>query len=162
MHNPFPLYSERLLTSLIKSGHKYFVRQTYKRGINPFNENQKGSFLISHYNDLNKANIHFEALEHDKNRFLYDISKPEHLERLKAASVQPTGYMVYAPLLQQEWKPTPQVAEKIRKYIDYKLKWKPGRNDTVRSNLFLQFGELYLTLKFRIHEVKVPLIEIEN
>jgi hypothetical protein len=162
MHNPFPLYSERLLDALIKAGHKYFVRQTYKRGFDHFDTEQRGSFLITHYNDLNKANIHYEALTNDGNRFLYDISNSEHLEKLRVASRQPVGYKIYTPLLQQEWKPSPQIAQGIRRYIDYKLRWKPAREETVQTNLFTQFGELFITLKFRIQEVKVPLADIEK
>src|SRR4051812_15028950 len=126
MHNPFPLYSQRLLDALIKAGHKYFVRQTYKRGINDFDTEQKGAFLISHYNDLNKATVHYEALKNDANRFLYDISNTEHFKKLKTAAEQPAGYKIYAPLLQQEWKPTEQIAKNIKSYIDYKLQWRPG------------------------------------
>jgi hypothetical protein len=162
MHNPFALYSNRLLDALMKAGHKYFVRQTYKRGVNQFDTEQKGAYLISHYNDLNKATIHYEALANDGNRFLYDISNTEHLEKLRLAAQQPAGYKIYTPLLQQEWKPTEQIAKKIRSYIDYKLHWRPGRSETVHTNLFTEFGELFITLKFRIYKEKVPLSDIEK
>ena len=162
MHNPFSLYSERLLNALLNAGHKYFVRQTYKRGLDHFDEQQKGAFLISHYNELNKATIHYEALVKDGNRFLYDIEKPEHIEKLRIASKQPEGYKIYSPLLTQEWTPSNDMRQKIRRYIDYKLKWRPSREETVATNLFIEFGELFITLKLRSYNEKVPLSDIER
>src|SRR3954467_2064406 len=162
MHNPFPLYSQRLLDALIKAGHKYFVRQAYKRGINHFDSEQKGAFLISHYSDLSKAQQHFDALKDEEKRFLYDIANTEHLEKLKSAAQQPAGYKIYAPLLLQEWKPSRDIAEKIRAYINHKLRWRPGREETIHTNLFIQFGELFITLKFRGYNEQVPLHDIEN
>lgn len=162
MHNPFQLYSPQLLHALLKAGHKYFVRQTYSRGLAHFNEEQKGAFLISHYSDKSKAQIHFEALKNDGNRFLYDTFEKGHLEKLQTAATQPTGYKIYAPLLLQQWKPSDIMAGKVKIYIDHKLKWRAGRGDTVKTNLFIQFGEIFIALKLGIHEVKIPLSEIER
>jgi hypothetical protein len=162
MHNPLQLYSPRLLNSLIRAGHKYFVRQTYKRGVNHFDAEPKGAFLISHYNDLSKAQQHYDALKDEEKRFLYDISNTEHLEKLKATAQQPTGYKIYTPLLLEEWKPSRDMAEKIRAYINHKLRWRPGREERVHTNLFLEFGELFITLKFRGYNEEVPLSDIEK
>lgn len=162
MHNPLVLFSTDLLNSLIKTGHTCFVRQTYKRGIDHFDEKQKGAYLFSHYNDISKATMHYESLNMDANKFLYDISKREHLEKLKVAANQPEGYKIFSPLLQQEWEPSDIMKGKVRRYIDQKLKWHPGSNDMVRTNLFIQFGELFITLKLGIREIKVPLSDIER
>jgi hypothetical protein len=32
----------------------------------------------------------------------------------------------------------------------------------LKADLFVQFGELFITLKYGIHEVKIPLADIEN
>jgi len=162
MHNPFQLYSSELLDSLIKAGHKYFLRQTYKRGKDHFDETTKNAFLITHYNDLNKARIHFEALSNDGNRFLYDISNDQHLLKLKTAASQPEGYKIFTPLLLEPWQPSDTMKGKIRRYIHQKLNWNPSVSDTVHSNLFTQFGELFITLKFKRQEIKIPLTDIER
>jgi hypothetical protein len=162
MHNPLVLFSTELLNSLIKTGHAYFVRQTYKRGVDHFGEKQKGPYLLSHYTDISKATMHYESLNMDANRFLYDISKQEHLEKLKVAAGQPQGYKIYIALLQKEWTPSDIMKGKVRRYVDQKLKWHPGRNETVKTNLFIQFGELFITLKLGIREIKVPLSDIER
>jgi hypothetical protein len=65
-------------------------------------------------------------------------------------------------VLLEEWKPTPKIAQAMKRYIDNRLNWRPGRNDTIGAELFLQFGELYITLTYRKSVVKVPLLEIET
>lgn len=162
MTNPFQLYTTELLQALIKSGHKYFVRQTYKRGIDHFDNGAKKAFLISHYNDISKAKMHHEALTLDGNRFLYDVSNGENLDKLKIAAAQPVGYKIYTPMLSNPWVPSDVMKGKVKRYIDQKLKWSLGRNDTVRTNLFTQFGELFITLKLGINEIEIPLSEVER
>jgi hypothetical protein len=161
MHNPFQLYSPQLLDALLKAGHTHFVRQTYKRGLDHFDPLLKGSFLISPYNEAAKANMHYEALVNDGNRYIYNITIQEHLEKLNIAVNQPEGYKIFAPLLPREWKPSDIMAGKIRIYVSRVLKWQPGKQG-VHSDLFLQFGELFITLKSGIHEVKIPLSDIER
>lgn len=162
MHNPFVLLSTRLLEALIKAGNTFFVRQTYKRGKNELNPLNKAAFLITHYTDYSKAKTHYDALHNDPNRFLYNIEEPEHYEKLLVAATQPAGFHIYSPIIQQRWKPTPPIAAKIRRYINEKMSWTPGRNDVVKADLFVQFGELFINLKYGIHEVKLPLADIEN
>jgi len=162
MHNPFVLLSSRLLESLIKAGNTFYVRQTYRRGKNELDPLNKAAFLISHYSDYSRAKTHFDALDNDPNRFLYNINEPEHFEKLSRAATQPDGFKIYSPLIQQPWKPTPVIAAKIRAYINEKTNWTPSRNDSVKADLFIQFGELFINLKYGIHELKIPLVEIEN
>jgi hypothetical protein len=162
MHNPFVLLTTRLLESLIKAGNHFFVRQTYKRGKNELDPLNKAAFLFTHYTDYSRAKTHYDSLDNDPNRFLYNINEEAHYQKLFIAAGQPEGFKVYSPIVQQTWKPTAPIATKIRNYIDQKLNWTPGRNDGVKADLFVQFGELFITLKYGIHEVKLPLADIEN
>ena len=162
MHNPFVLLTTRLLESLIKAGNLFFVRQTYKRGKNERDPLNKAAFLFTHYADYSRAKTHYDTLENDPNRFLYNITEEEHYRKLFIAAGQPEGFKVYSPIVQQAWKPTAPVAAKIRNYINQKLRWTPARQDGVKAGLFVQFGELFITLKYGIHEVKLPLADIEN
>ena len=163
MHNPFVLFDRRILEHQVKSGHRYYVRQTYPRGVNHSDTCQKAAFLITHYTDQSHAKIHLAALTKDANAFLYDISNAEHYKKLEIAAEQPAGYKIFAPILaQKQWRPSEQMRGKIKRYIDDKLHWKPERQSTVNSDLFLQFGTLFITLKFGTHEAKIPLSEIEK
>lgn len=162
MHNPFTLYTPLLLNGMLKAGHRYFVRQTYKRGMDHFDEIKNTAFLISPYPDESRAMMHYDALKNDGNRFLYSVLNTDHLEKLNIAVTQPAGYKIYAPLLPGPWKPSDIMAGKIRRYIDHVLHWHLSRKEGVRSNLFIQFGELFITLRSGKHEIKIPLSDIER
>ncbi|MBO9198878.1 MULTISPECIES: hypothetical protein [Niastella] len=162
MHNPFVLLTTRLLESLIKADNTFFVRQTYPRGKNLLDPLNKAAFLFTHYTDYSRAKTHYDALDNDPNKFLYNINEPEHYEKLFIAAGQPEGFHIYSPLVPQPWKPTAPIATRIRNYINQKMNWNPGRSEGVKADLFVQFGELFITLKLGIHEVKLPLAEIEN
>lgn len=162
MHNPFVLLSARLLDSLLKAGNNFFVRQTYLRGIDEKNEHIKAAFLLTHYNDLISAETHFFALQNDPHRFLYDAANPAHYNKLTIAAAQPVGYKVYSPVMLHAWKPPAPMAQQIRQYISEKMNWTPARADSVKADLFTQFGELFINLKFKNEELKVPIEEIEK
>jgi hypothetical protein len=163
MHNPLVLFDQRTLTALKEAGHLYFVRQSYPRGIDHTNENQKGAYLITHYREEAKAQIHFDALGRDKGRFLYDLSNADHLQKLTKAAEQPEGYRIFAALLREKkWQPGNDMKGKIKRYISTKLDWKPKGSDTVNTNLFFQFGELFITLKWGSHKAKIPLSDLER
>jgi hypothetical protein len=162
MHNPLLLFTTKQLHALIMAGKCYFVRQTYKRGIPVGYEGIKGAFLLTHYEDLSRAQVHYDAIAADPNRFLYDSSKAEHFKKLENAATQPKGYLIYEALLQDVWKPGQKVAAQINRFINTTLPWKPGRNDGVNAKIFLQFGVLFITLKYRDEEIKVPFSEIEK
>lgn len=162
MHNPFGHLSIKLLTALIDAGHRYFVRQTYQRGLNPFDESQRAAFLFTHYNNLPVAQRHYNFLHHDANRFLYDSHNAEHLAKLETASKQLPGYPVFTPLLDKPWTPSEKMSELIRRYISLYLDWKPAREESVKADLFTEFGELFVNLKYRTNEIRVPLADIEK
>jgi hypothetical protein len=162
MHNPFVLFSPKLLDALIKSGHGWFVRQTYRRGMGPFDSALKDAFLISHYPDQTKATVHFEALGGDPHRKIYAVADPIQSQQLYTAAGQPPGYKNYSPLLPKEWRPSYPMGQKIRRYLESQLHWKPGRTGQVQAKLFTQFGELFIILKYQLQETKVPLQDIEK
>ena len=162
MHNPFGHLSIKLLHALINGGNRYFVRQTYKRGLNPFDPTQKAAFLFTHYADLPTARMHYNFLHHDPNRIFYDSMKSEHFAKLEIAARQVVGYPVYTPLLEKPWEPSEKMSELIRRYIRSHLSWTPAREESVKADLFTQFGELFVNLRYRSQETKVPLADIEK
>lgn len=178
-HNPLTLFTSQLLAVHLQSGNRYFVRQTYERGLtksqpltttlkNPTHQQAntappKAAFLISEYTELSRAKIHLAELENDAQAYLYDAEDPEHLRRLHIAASQPAGYAIYAPLLaMRQWKPSDALKAKIKSYIETRLKWKPRGSDEIGAELFLQYGELFITLKFGRDHAKLRLIEIEK
>ena len=90
MHNPLYIFTREVLDELLKTGHRYFVRQHYARGID-HTADLKGSFLISHYEEQGHADIHYKALTSDIFRFFYDAENPEHLLKLPYTSQWKNG-----------------------------------------------------------------------
>lgn len=163
MFNPLYLFNKDLLQKLIEKKNRFFIRQAYIRGFDPFDLKQNFSFLISHYNDHNGAENHYRAIEKDRSRFLYDIENPEHLERLRVAASQPTGFKIYSAFLAEKtWTPSERMRMNFRRYIDTQLDWKPKKKETVNIDLFFQNGELYIELKYEQKQLKLPLSDIEK
>lgn len=157
MHNPLALLDKVVLDGLISAGHAYFVRQTYARGNDP---RMKEVLLLSPYLSKTAALAHYEAIAEDPRRYIYIL---EEQERLYRAAAQPSGYLVYIALLKERtWNPSYELAAKIKRYITSEAGWKPERRDDVQAFLFMQFGELFITLKLNQEEIKVPLSDIEK
>ncbi len=52
---------------------------------------------------------------------------------------------------------------KIKKYINWRLNWKPKKSDDIQANISVKFGELFITLKFNgIHEAIVKVEDIDQ
>lgn len=158
MHNPFALLDKVLLDGLISAGHIYFVRQSYARGKDP---RMKEVFLFSPYYSKTLALEHYEAIAEDPRRYIYAALAEQ--EKLYRAAAQPSGYLVYVPLLKERtWKPSYNMSAKIKRYITSEANWKPERKDEVHAELVVQFGELFINLKLNQEEIKVPLSDIEK
>lgn len=147
----------------MKQGKCFFVRQTFKRGFDHFDEGVKGYFIFSHYDNLVTAQDHFGAITHDRNRFLYDWYNPDHQERLQKAANMQKEYKVYSAVFKKDWKRgiTTKMQQKVREYVS-KLGWNPKGGEMVDTAFELRFGELFIVLKYRGRQAKVKFEEIEK
>jgi hypothetical protein len=160
MFNPLCMLSRKLLDAFIASGQKYFVRQTFNRG----GDKMHRGYLISHYTDFGQAYEHFEAIASDPHRYLYRVSEPEDIRRLQKASSQPAGYRIYASVVTPGWEKSVEktLTVQVRKYLEGKNLWHPGKKDEVAFELYPHFGEVFVRMRFRKQEIKVSLAEVEN
>ena len=163
MFNPLYPFTGPLLNAFIKGGKPYFVRQTYNRGRNHLDENEKGAYLITHYSEKTTAEAHYNAIAGDFSRRLYDWNNTEDKERLRRAASAPAGYRIYAAILDKdpERRITDGIRKSIRAYVD-RLGWRPARGETVMPNFYLQFGELYASLKYKSWKTEIKFEDIEN
>ncbi len=164
MLHPFAPLTKPLLDAFVKADKKYFVRQTYHRGKELLDDNIKGCFIFTHYNEISEAERHVNAIPHDRHRFLYDWNKYEDQQRLLKAASSPAGYKIYSGVLIKDWlKLTTRILKsKARKYIDNSLGWRPGSGDTVDVIISSNYGELYAEFKLRSRENRVKLEVIEE
>lgn len=164
MFNPYCIFTKELLDAFEKSGKRYFVRQTFKRGIDHFNTDIKAYFLVCHYDNLDDALAHFNAIAGDGNRFLYDRQIPEHRSRLYVAAQHPRGFKVYANVFEKNWLRhiTNRLKYKVRRYVDNTLQWRPANSETVDCQFYSHFGETHALIKLRNQEVRLKLEDIET
>ena len=163
MFNPFYPFTKPLFDAFVKHGNCFFVRQTFNGGKSHLAEDVKGAYLISHYDELHEAQVHYEALSHDPNRFLYVWHNPEHQEKLKIAAGGPAGYKVYSCTFEKNWERriTDRMKKNIRLYVSG-LGWQPSRSESLSTDFYQTFGELYIKLKCKGREVKVKFVDIEK
>lgn len=165
MFKPLYPFTTEVLEASIQRGCMWFVRNTFWDAVTDhFDENNKGYFLFSHYNDGAKAEAHFNSIAQDPHRFLYSWNDPIHQERLKAAASYPKGYTIYSAYFLPDYKKkiTKPLKEMINAYMYRHTNWKPGRGETVGIDFYLQFGMLYLDMKYGGEELKIKFADIQN
>jgi hypothetical protein len=164
MYNPFPPLTNGLLQDQLAKGKRYFVRQTYPRGMEP---RVIAAFLLRAYfaDEKDTADNHMATLGNDCNSFLYDTATPGHLEKLRIAATQPFGYKIfYAAKRGLDWRPPQAYQEKLRRYIRRKHPdWRPQKEgDVVAIGLYEEFGQLYLKFSHSEEEDRIPFDLIES
>lgn len=162
MHNPLAILSEDFLHALLLHGHKYFVRQSYPRGLDHFDTTLKEAFLFSAYKELTAAEKHFLHLTEDHRRQLYYIGQEGDIEKMRIAASQPNGYRIYVDkLATRTWKPPLDLKGKVTNYLRSNTKWK-SKDDPIDVALFLEYGELMLSLANGKEVLKIKLSEVER
>ena len=164
MYNPFPLLNEALLNDEIGKGKRFFVRQTYPRGLEG---RLKAAFLLRSYPEDEKglAEEHLRMIAGDHHAFLYDASVAEELERLKIAARQPFGFKVfYAAKKGVDWRPPQLYQEKMRHYLSrHHADWRPTRGEKpIEAGLHEEFGALFIKFSYGGEEDMIPFDDIEK
>ena len=183
MYNPFPLLTPGLLEDQLAKDKRWFVRQTFPRGMDT---RLKAAFLLRAYSFEEKevADRHMDAISgkaisskavrsdiiasearRDANAFLYDAVLPEHLERLRIAATQPFGYKIfYAAKRGLDWKPPAVYQQKIRHYIRvHHSDWQTNRGGgRIQAGLYEEFGELFLRFSSGEEEETISFDDIEK
>jgi hypothetical protein len=164
MYNPFPLLTRGLLKDQVGKGKRWFVRQTFPRGMET---RLKAAFLIRGYDEEEKllAEQHLAVLRRDGNAFLYDASDHGHLEKLGIAAGQPFGYKIfYAAKKGLDWRPPASHQEKLRRYISQKHpNWRSQKEGSgIQVGLYEEFGELFVKLSHGQQEEMIPYETIEQ
>jgi hypothetical protein len=163
MFNPFPPYEIKYLAAFKQKGVKAFVMQTYDRGRNLLDEDPAPAFLLTHYENIDQAEDHMDAIGHDAGRRLFRMENADdvkELQRLGQPGARERVYMRFKiPNAEQVARKV--LDKKLHAYIDFKLGWKIPGHDLVKFSLDFIFGEIYVELKHgsKYHKVKIEEIE---
>lgn len=160
MFNPLYPFTEQVLQATVRRGGLWFVRNSLDIG----EELTGKGYLITHYNDQARAETHYNIIGHDTYRFLYNWADKQGQERLKFAATQPEGYKIFSSYFYPDYKKkiSKVYKEKINRYMYTHTVWKPSGSDTVHVDLYLQFGIMYLHLKYEGEELKIKFADIER
>jgi hypothetical protein len=159
MFNPLCLFTTQLLEAFVKNKKKYFVRQAYH-----FRNGETGKeFIFSHYQEHSFALHHMGAIEEDPYRYVYEWDHPEHQKKLYLAASQPETYKIWSAVFRKDWEKeiTKDVEACVRKYV-HSLGWRPTRNDMIKPEFYMYYGNLYIQLKFKTKTVRVRFEEVQN
>jgi len=164
-YNPLITFIPKLLPAIEGIGQRYLVAQTYPRGGNPFDES-KQPLLLCDYDNLNKAKDHHKAIAGDKWAAIIDLQHPPHKSKLEEMLSQGSVYLLYAAFVKDKKQTVARtdkyLAESVRQYISRETAWSPGRGEKVDAILELQYGKLYLQLKYAGERVKQDLGAFEK
>lgn len=163
MFNPFAAFDPRYLPEFKKKGVKVFIMQRYDRGRNLLESPPRPAYLLSHFDRLDVANQHFDALKHDDTRNMFILDDMAQYEELQNR-VQQKEAIYYTRLVVKDANLKAQkiLDKKIRAYIDNKTSWRPSRYDELGFELDVIFGQIYVILTFKGRDIQIKLEELEN
>ncbi len=165
MFQPFEKFEPGYLKKLILVNKRFLVSQSYRQGrIN--NGGKKMAVLLSDYDNLGLAKIHYKAVRDDRLAAIIHLDDPVHFQKCVKITGDESQYDVY-------WATVTNAAD-VRKRIDDKYKanirrflltnttWKIGADETIRPSLQVIFGEIFMILKRGSETLRVKFEEIEQ
>lgn len=165
MLQPFVLFKEQYLDKLITLKKYFLVSQTYSRGLNHFAEAHKVDILLTDYESLGEAQMHLNAVKHDKFASLIDLRTTEHkvkvLEMLKGDKYE-LYWSVFQSLAEIQKRVQTSYKEKMKRYIEKNTDWRIGGDETIQPTVETTYGELFINLKWRTKRLRIKFEDIER
>jgi len=165
MFNPFVPFHSKMIETLRKMGRRWLVSQTYQGGMDHFQEESKEPIILSDYDSLEQARVHYHALT-DKYRAILDLEKEEHRNKLIEMIGPDSKYKVLAAFVedmkQVEKMLNAKYNQNIRNYIRRETNWRIGGDHTIFPKLELTFGELFVSIKYSNQHLRIRLADLEK
>jgi len=165
-YNPLVRFQKEMIPGFLRMEHPYLVSQSYSRGENMLDP-EKQPLLLTDYGTLNAAKDHVGSVKpKDKWAALIHLENPVHLAKLEEMSAPGSAYLLYVAFVQDKKEVNVRndrfLAEAVRLYISQETSWAPGRGETIRVNLELNLGELFLRIGFERQVLKEKLSIFEQ
>ena len=166
MFQSFELFKLTFINRLIKLNKIYVVSQSYKAGLDPFDEQQTTALLLTDYDDIGLANIHKTAVKTDKFAAVINLNNPAHLQKLESMLQPESVYKIYWSVVHDidsiKKRVDLKYKDNIRRYIMKNTTWRISGDETFRPQLSVIFGELFIFLKHGAQELRIKFEEIEK
>jgi hypothetical protein len=165
MFHPFETFKSEYINRLVKMDKKYLVSQTYNRAFNHFDETRI-DILLSDYDDLGLAQIHYSAVKHDKFASIIDLTNPKHQTKIIEMLNPDSGYRLFWAIVKSGNDIRKRIDLKykdhIRHYIMKQTTWRIGTSEAIRPSAQVIFGELFIILKRGSQSLRVKFEDIEK
>lgn len=166
MLNPFAIFELRFIPALRKIHKRFLVSQSFYRDRSCSNYPDKKYILFTSYQDEGLARIHYKAIVEDQFAAIVDLDKPEHRSRVEEMIADHEKFVLYSSYVKDpaiiKKALDKELKIKIQSYVAKNTDWKIRREQTIRPEVELSFGELYVVMKYGSEKVRVKLEEIEG
>lgn len=166
MLQPFERMQEVYLNRLVELKKTLLVSQRYKRARDPFDEEQQIDLLLTDYDDPGLAKGHLSALKEDHYAAIIDLSKAEHMNKLRTMLLPGSGYRLFWGVVRSkhelEKKLRTKYKDNVRRYIARNTEWRIDRNGSVTPAMQLIYGELFVILKYGSERRRITFEELEK
>jgi hypothetical protein len=166
MLQPFEIFKPLYVDRLAELKKRWLVTQSYGRGHQHFQDERKTNILLSDYDILGGANIHFNAVKHDKYAAIIDLEKPTHKQKLKEMLGPGSKYRLFWAVVKSkkelEERINRRYKENMRRYIELHTNWRIDRDTSIRPSVQVTFGELFIILKYASQTLRIKFEEIEK
>lgn len=166
MFQPFEKFNQANVNGLIRLKKFWLVSQTYQRGFDPFEDSDRIPILLSDYEDVGLARIHYNAVKSDKYAAIVQLQRQDHMNKLFEMLSSSSQYDLFWSIV-KDAKTTEKVmnskyASHIRRFILKNSNWNIGAEETIIPKLEVTFGELFIILKRGSQRIRVKFEEIEK
>lgn len=165
MLQPFELFKSEYINRLIRTDKKYLVSQTYNKNSSHF-EDVKTNILLTDYDQLGLAQIHYSAVRTDKFASIIVLTNPKHKSKLLEMLNPDSEYRIYWAIVKSidelKRKVDLKYKDHIRRYIMKNTTWRIDISEAIRPNLQVIYGDLFIILKRGNQTLRVKFDDIEK
>ena len=165
MFQPFELFKPEYINPLIKMDKNYLVSQSYDKAFGHFEET-KTDILLTNYDDLGLAQIHYSAVSQDKYASIIDLTNPKHKEKILEMIHPDSQYRIFWATVKSIEAIKKRIDSKykdhIRRYIRKHTTWRIDVSEAIRPTLQVIYGELFIILKRGSQTLRVKFEDIEK
>jgi hypothetical protein len=166
MLQPFEKFRLEYVERLLTLNKPYIVTQTYIRAACMDTADTKVSLLLSDYDDMGLAKIHYKAVINDPYAAIIQLLKWEHRQKLDEMLLPGSAYTLFWAVVKSkkalEHLVNTRYKDKMREYITTHTTWRIDRDTSVRPSVQLIFGELFIVIKYGKQVVRVKFEELEK
>lgn len=165
MFQPFEPFKKEYVNRLIRMDKIYLVSQSYNKAFDHFEET-KTDILLTDYDQLGLAQIHYSAVKHDKYASIIDLTNPKHQAKIMEMLHPDSGYRLYWAMVKSideiKRRMDSKYKNHIRRYVSKQTSWRIDASEAIRPGLQVIYGELFIILKRGNQTLRVKFEDIEK